>query len=82
MQTERLPDGSLGKSVDRKPTQTSLDLHSQSHHHTAQKVCVMFTLIHRAHCVADAYRLPEELKNSRSTFLQNGYSKYEVEHSF
>lgn len=43
-------DGSLGRTAYRKPTHTDVYLHKRSHHHPAQKMGIMTTLINKSYC--------------------------------
>lgn len=56
-----LSDGTLSCAVYPKPTHTGVYLNSISHHHPAQKQGMLLTLISRAHQVADAEHLHDEL---------------------
>jgi hypothetical protein len=63
----RRPGGSLGHTVNRKPTHTDLCLNAKSHHHPA-KNSLLSTLAHRATTVCDEESLTEESEFLRSTF--------------
>jgi hypothetical protein len=58
----RKGDGSLGHAVYRKVTHTSQYLNGTSHHHPAQKACVLASLSHQAFTVSDADSLDSEKK--------------------
>ncbi|XP_046399937.1 uncharacterized protein LOC124166450 [Ischnura elegans] len=49
----RRNDGTLGRSVYRKPTNMDLYLNGRSHHHPAQWRAVLSTLFNRAKAIAD-----------------------------
>ncbi|XP_046385940.1 uncharacterized protein LOC124155816 [Ischnura elegans] len=74
----RRGDGTLGHKVYRKPTHTDLYLNGQSHHHPSQKNAVLSSLIHRAKKISDEDNLQGELKHLKKTFIDNGYSHFQV----
>lgn len=54
-------------------------LNSLSHHHPAQKLSNMSTLVHRAKCISDADHLADEIEVLKTLFLKNGSCKTEME---
>ncbi|XP_046389267.1 uncharacterized protein LOC124158128 [Ischnura elegans] len=70
--------GTLGHKVYPKPTHTNLNLNGQSHHHPSQKNAVLSSLIHRAIKISDEDNLQGELKHLKKTFIDNGYSQFQV----
>lgn len=77
----RKEDGSLGHKVFRKSTHTESYLHTDSHHHPAQKFGVLNTLATlaiRALQISDAEHLNEEKKHLVSTFKSIGYKENEI----
>lgn len=54
-------EGTVGRRVYRKPTQTALYLNGASHQHPAQKHGVLSTRIHRMLVVSDVQNLAREL---------------------
>jgi hypothetical protein len=77
----RIPDGSLGHKVYRKPTHTNLYLNLASHHHPSSKQAVLSTVVHRARALCDKESLHEELEFLKSTFRENGYSLKQIQHA-
>jgi hypothetical protein len=74
----RRPDGILGHTVYRKPTQTDLYLHAKSEHHPAQKKAALTTLVQCARTICDANSLNTEIDHLKKTFRQNGYSNCDI----
>jgi hypothetical protein len=70
----RKTDCSLGHKVYRKPTNTILYLHQNSHHHPAYNQSVLSSLIHRAKTICDQDSLAQELEFLTTIFKENGYS--------
>ena len=75
----RRGNGTLGHKVYRKPTHTDLYLNGKSHHHPSQKNAVLCSLIHRAKRISDKDNLKGELKHLKKTFIDNGYSHFQVQ---
>jgi hypothetical protein len=73
------PDGSLGRKVYHKPMHTNLYLNSNSQHHPSNKQAVLSKLVHRARSLCDQESLHSELEFLRTTFRQNGYSKWQIQ---
>jgi hypothetical protein len=55
------PDGSLGHTVNRKPTHTDLYLHPKSHHCPSQEHAVLTNLINWAKTICDTKSLNAEI---------------------
>ena len=68
----------LQKSRLRKPTQTYLYLHHNSHHHPANKQSVLTSLIHRAKALCDQYSLAQHLEFLNTVFKYKGYSPQQI----
>jgi hypothetical protein len=67
----RKPDGSLRHKAYRKPTHTNIYLHQNSHHHPANKLSVLASLIHRAKSLCDQDSLTQELEILTAVFKDN-----------
>lgn len=76
---KRLPDGRLGHSVYRKPTHTDRYLHANSHHHPAQKLSVVNSLVHRAISISQTDNLQSELDHVQKSLQNNGYRKTDIQ---
>ena len=74
----RKEDGSLGHKVFRKSTHTESYLHTDSHHHPAQKLGVLNTLAIRALRISDSEHINEEKRHLVSTFKNIGYKDHEI----
>jgi hypothetical protein len=77
----RRPDGTLGRTVNRKPTHTVLYLDAISEHHPAPKRAVLSTLINRARTIFDSGSL-EYVEHPKKTFRKNCCSKMETKRAF
>jgi hypothetical protein len=71
----KIPDGSLGHTVYRKPTHTDFCLQAKTAHHPAQKKGVLLSLIHRARRLSDAESLDKELQYLKETFKKMATAK-------
>ncbi|GJQ86532.1 hypothetical protein Trydic_g10432 [Trypoxylus dichotomus] len=69
----REPNGRLGHSVYRKPTHTDRYLRAGSHHHPAQKLSVVNSLVRRAVSISEPDNLPKELQHVKLSLQNNGY---------
>ena len=65
------PDGSLLKSVYRKPTHTDQYLQWNSHHHLSAKFSVINTLKHRAKTVCSNHHLLKEEEDHLNNALKD-----------
>jgi hypothetical protein len=74
----RKTDSSLGHKVYRKPTDTNLYLHQNSHHYPANKQSVLASLIHRAKTLCDEDYRTQKLEFLTSVFKDNGYSPQQI----
>jgi hypothetical protein len=58
----RRQDGSLGHRAHMKPIYTNHSLNAWSHHHLANKLTVLSTLVHKTHCDTESLHvIPENL---------------------
>jgi hypothetical protein len=71
-------NGFLGHRVYRKPTDTNLYLHHNSHHHPSHKQSVLTSLIHRATAISDQDFINQELEFLTTVFGNNGYSIQQI----
>ncbi|XP_022108452.1 uncharacterized protein LOC110988853 [Acanthaster planci] len=69
VEVSRLPDGTLSRTVYRKPTHTDRYLNNWSFHHPSIKASVNRTLVRRAYNICDQDHLEPELHHI-STALQ------------
>ena len=53
-------------------------LHAKSHHHPAQKIGVINTLVTRAMRLSDEEHIEQELRHLKEVFITNGYNKEQV----
>jgi hypothetical protein len=67
-------NGTLGRTVYRKPIHMDLYLHAESHHHPSQKHAVLASLINWAKTVYDTESLNSEIQHIK-VFRHNGYSR-------
>lgn len=74
METETEGDGTLGRTVYRKPTQTDRYLNSRSNHHPSQKRGVIKTLAERTRRIYNPSDLKKKIKNLKRAFGWNRYS--------
>ena len=74
VEVSRQEDGTLSRSVYRKPTHTDRYLHSTSFHHPKIKSSVNRTLIRRAYNICDSEHLPQELHHITTAMQHNGYN--------
>jgi hypothetical protein len=70
-------DGSLSHQVYRKKTHTDRYLHVESHHHPAQKLGVINTLVTCAIRVSDNDHVEQELNHLVDVFKNNGYKEHQ-----
>jgi hypothetical protein len=73
----RRPDGTLGHTVNRKPTHTDLYLDAISEHHPAPKRAVLSTLINRARTFFGSGSLGY-MEHLKKIFRKNYRSKMET----
>ena len=71
-------DGTLAHQVYRKKTHTDKYIHSDSHHHPAQKIGVINTLAIRAKRISDTAHLDQELEHLVNVFKGNGYNEKQI----
>ena len=74
----RKPDGTLTRSIYRKPTHTDRYLHRNSFHHPKIKASVNRTLVRRAYSICDVEHLDQELHHITTALRRNGYNKKQV----
>jgi hypothetical protein len=68
-------NGSLARQVYRKRTHIDHYLHANSHHHLAQKLGVINTLVTQAIKISDDEHIEQELKHLENVFKMNGYQE-------
>jgi hypothetical protein len=78
----RNSDGTLGHSVYRKPTHTDRYLNANSHHHPAQKMAVLHTLVNRAIAISDRNHYQSEKNHLSHVLAMNGYSPDNIKRAF
>ena len=78
VEVTRKEDGSLARTVYRKPTHTDRYLHSTSFHHPKIKSSVNRALVRRAYNICDKEFLGQELHHITAALQRNGYKPSQV----
>ena len=77
-------DGTLGHQIYRKPTHidrclhTDRYLHVESHHHPAQKLSAINSLVHKVFTISDKEHLQTELNYLITALQKNGHDKKNI----
>ena len=78
VEVSRLQDGSLSRTVYRKPTHTDRYLNNRSFHHPSIKSSVNRTLVRRAYNICDQDHLQPELHHISTALQRNGFKPRQI----